>query len=224
MTTSSGPLILLGADHMTQAPQTVALVAASLGLTSVVLLPTASAFTGPERSVVEALGTLGPLGIELEGLMVLTRSEADDAAMSQRITDASAIWIGGGSALHLVATLKSTATWAAITGAHALGVPVVASGAAAMAVADPMVDPRGGGLTVGLGLVTDLVVVTGVGDDGDDPEGHRLARTVALAPSVADVVALHPDAALVVDGDGRRQLGEGRIDHYRAGVELDPLG
>ena len=43
-----------------------------------------------------------------------------------------------------------------------------------MVLTDPMVDPRGGALTLGLGLVDNLTVVPHFGDEHDDAHGQKL--------------------------------------------------
>ena len=71
-----------------------------------------------------------------------------------------------------------------------------------MVLTDPMVDPRGGALTLGLGLVDNLTVVPHFGDEHDDAHGQKLERTVAMAPAALPVVALPVRTALIRDGDG----------------------
>ena len=69
-----------------------------------------------------------------------------------------------GSPLHLKSVLKGSATFEALREAWAGGAVVAGSAAGAMVLTDPMVDPRGGALTVGLGLVDQLAVVPQFGD------------------------------------------------------------
>ena len=71
-----------------------------------------------------------------------------------------------------------------------------------MVLTDPMVDPRGGALTLGLGLVDNLTVVPHFGDEHDDAHGQKLERTVAMAPAALPVVALPARTALIRDGGG----------------------
>ena len=59
---------------------------------------------------------------------------------------------------------------------------VAGAGAGAMVLTDPMADPRGGALTLGLGLVDNIAVVPHFGDEHDDVHGQKLERTVAMAP------------------------------------------
>jgi cyanophycinase len=54
---------------------------------------------------------------------------------------------------------------------------VAASGGSAAAMCDPMVDPRGGAFTLGLGLVPDLALVT----EAEHWSPERLHRTRKLA-------------------------------------------
>ena len=79
---------------------------------------------------------------------------------------------------------------------------IAGAGAGAMVLTDPMVDPRGGALTLGLGLVDNLAVVPHFGDEHDDAHGQKLERTVAMAPAALPVVALPPRTALIRRGDG----------------------
>ena len=71
-----------------------------------------------------------------------------------------------------------------------------------MVLTDPMVDPRGGALTLGLGLVDKLTVVPHFGDEHDDAHGQKLERTVAMAPAALPVVALPARTALIKEGGG----------------------
>ncbi len=87
--------------------------------------------------------------------------------------------------------LKGSATFEALREAWASGAVVAGSAAGAMVLTDPMVDPRGGALTVGLGLVDQLAVVPQFGDGLEDAHGQKLQRTVALAPTGLPVVG-HP--------------------------------
>ena len=69
------------------------------------------------------------------------------------------IYLAGGSPLHLKSVLKGSATFDALPRGVDLGGAVVAGSAAgAMVLTDPMVDPHGGALTVGLGLIDQLAL------------------------------------------------------------------
>ena len=55
--------------------------------------------------------------------------------------------------MHLRSVLKDSAVYEAMLAAYRGGAVVAASGAGATVLCDPMVDPRGGAYTVGLGFV-----------------------------------------------------------------------
>ena len=98
--------------------------------------------------------------------------------------------------------LKGSATFDALREAWTSGAVVAGSAAGAMVLTDPMVDPRGGALTVGLGLVDQLAVVPQFGDGLEDVHGQKLQRTVALAPTGLPVVGIPDRTALLRAGDG----------------------
>jgi cyanophycinase len=71
-----------------------------------------------------------------------------------------------------------------------------------MALTDPMVDPRGGALTVGLGLIEGVAVFTHYGDVGEDAHGEKLHRSVTLAPEGLPVIGVPERTALLRDPAG----------------------
>jgi cyanophycinase len=88
-----------------------------------------------------------------------------------------------------------------------------------MALTDPMVDARGGGLTLGLGLVRDLAVVPHFGDPHEDAQGEKLHRSVLLAPAGGAVAGVPERTALIRDPSGTwRTAGEGSVAVYVDGA------
>jgi len=79
---------------------------------------------------------------------------------------------------------------------------VVGSSGAAMALTDPMVDARGGGLTIGLGLIGGVAVVPHFGDAVEDEHGQKMHRSVLLAPADTPVVGIPERTALIRDPQG----------------------
>ena len=146
------------------------------------VLPTAAAYEHPERLVVRAGEWFAGLGGQVEGLMVLSRADAEDAGAAAVMRAARFIYLAGGSPMHLRSVLKGSLVWEALVEAWLDGAVVVGSSAAAMALTDPMVDARGGGLTIGLGLLSGLAVVPHFGDAHEDEHGEKLHRSVQLAP------------------------------------------
>ena len=112
------------------------------------------------------------------------------------------MYLVGDQPLHLRSVLKDTPVWAALLDVLASGGLVVGVGASASGLCDPMVDPRGGAFTLGLGLVTGLAVVGGV--EQWSPE--RLHRTLGMADT--PVACVPTGAALVRRPTGWETVGE----------------
>ena len=222
---NTGTLALVGGSEWTEGCTFDAgLLAASWGA-DVVVLPTAAAYQHPERVVLHAAEWFEPLGARVEGLMVVDRASAEDPDMAAAVAAARFVYLPGGSPLHLRAALKKSAVFDALRRAWAGGAVVAGAGAGAMVLTDPMADPRGGALTLGLGLVDNLTVVPHFGEEHDDAHGQKLERTVAMAPAALPVVALPRRTALIRDGDGSWRA-EGAADPvvFVGGVATEGLG
>lgn len=222
--TDQGLLALVGGSEWTPGCDFDAELLELAGTDRVVVLPTAAAYEHPERRVLAAAEWFGRLGAEVEGLMVCTRADAEDPGAASVVRQARFIYLGGGSPLHLRSVLKGSPVFDALRQAWQGGAVVAGSGAGAMALTDPMVDPRGGALTVGLGLVDGLAVVPRSADAAQDAQGEKLHRSIVLAPAGLPVVVLPDRTAVLRAPDGRwRSAGEGTPAVYVNG-EPDPLG
>jgi cyanophycinase len=197
-----GMLALVGGSEWTEGCTFDAALLNASGGNDVVVLPTAAAYQRPERVVLEAAEWFEPLGGQVEGLMIVDRESANDPGMAAIVRGARFVYLAGGSPLHLKSVLKGSATFEALRTAWSEGAVVAGSAAGAMVLTDPMVDPRGGALTVGLGLVNQLAVVPHFGDGLNDIHGQKLERTVALAPNGLPVVGLPERTALLRDSKG----------------------
>lgn len=186
----------------------------------VTVLPTAAAYEHPERAVAFAERWFAGLGGRVRGLMVLTRADAEDDANAAAVRSAPFLYLSGGSPLHLRSVLKGSAVWSALVEAWRAGATVAGSSAGAMVLTDPMVDPRGGALTVGLGLVEQLAVIPHF-HPGEDPPAH-VRRTLELAPASVPVAGIPERTALLRERDGSwRASGAGRVTVWVAGEERD---
>ena len=170
---TSGTLALVGGDEWTEGCTFDASLLAASGGTDVMVLPTAAAYQHPERVVLRAAEWFEPLGAQVEGLMVVDRASAEDAGMAAKLAGARFIYLSGGSPLHLRAVLKKSAVFEALLRALADGAVVAGAGAGAMVLTDPMADPGGGALTLGLGPVDNMTVVPHFGDEHDDAHGQE---------------------------------------------------
>ncbi|MGH9045052.1 MAG: Type 1 glutamine amidotransferase-like domain-containing protein [Acidimicrobiales bacterium] len=192
------------------------------GSTHVVVLPTAAAYERPDAKVASAARWFSGLGAEVEGLMVLSRSDAQNRGLCRVVREARFVYLSGGSSLHLRSVIKGSALLEALTQAWFDGAVIAGAGGGAMVLTDPMVDPRGGALTVGLGLVEGMAVFTHLGDVLEDAHGEKLHRSVALAPEGVPVVGLPEKTAVIRDPGGQwRAAGAGRPSIFVDGARRD---
>ena len=176
-------------------------ILAAAGASRVVMLPTADAYEHPERLVAAARTWGERLDVEVEALMVMRRGEAMDEEAVGIMRGARAVYLVGDQPLHLRSVLKGTPLWEAITQVLADGGVVAATGGSAAAMCDPMVDPRGGAFTLGLGLIDGLALVT----EAETWSADRLHRTLKLANT--PLVELPSGAALVRTADRWERVG-----------------
>jgi cyanophycinase len=214
----NGPLALVGGDEWQPGCDFDAELLEASGGTDVVVLPTAAAYEHPERAVATATEWFASLGGKVRGLDVLQRSDALDAAKAAEVRSARFVYLSGGSPLHLRSVLKETPVWEALVAAWDDGAVVAGSSAGAMVLCDPMVDPRGGAFTVGLGMVVNLAVLAHAEDDVAQHHVHH--RTLALASAGLPVAAIAERTALVRDSDGTwRDAGAGTVRVFVDAVE-----
>ena len=79
-------------------------------------------------------------------------------------------------------------------------------GAAASAFGDPMLDPRGGAFTIGLGLVTGMAVLPGT----DEWSHDRKTRTLRLAGR--STLAMVPSATTLLRSPFGEWSSAGKLD------------
>ena len=197
----SGILALQGGGPFTANDELDRRLIADSGADRVVVLPTADAYEHPERLIAAAMGWGERLGVKVEGLMVMRRSEAMDESAVAVVRGAKAVYLVGDQPLHLRSVLKATPLWDAICQIVAEGGVVAATGGSAAAMCDPMVDPRGGAFTLGLGLIDGLALVT----EAETWSTDRLHRTLKLANT--PIVELPSGSALVHSADGWERVG-----------------
>lgn len=197
----SGTIALQGGGPFTANDDLDRRLLAAVGATRVVMLPTADAFEHPERLVAAAMSWGERLDVQVEALMVMRRGEAMEQGAANVVREASAVYFVGDQPLHLRSVLKDTPLWEALRDVLTNGGLVAATGGSAAAMCDPMVDPRGGAFTLGLGLVPNLALVTEA--EGWSPE--RLHRTRELANTTFAV--LRTGDALVRNADGWETVG-----------------
>jgi cyanophycinase len=218
MTEHPGPLALVGGAEWTDGCSfDVGLWEAS-GRAEVLILPTAAAYEHPQRAVDTASKWFASMGATARGLMLVSRRDAEDRDVAGEVRAARFVYLGGGSPLHLRSVLKDSPVWTALTEAWRDGAVVAGSSAGAMVLCDPMVDPRGGALTLGLGLVPQLAVLPHY-DTWSEEKAHR---TVQLATGHLRIAAVDERTALIRDPGGAwRVAGAGGVTVY---VDGEPAG
>ncbi len=211
----AGTLALVGGGEWQEGTRDLdaALLEASGG-NEVLVLPTAAAYEHPNRVVDAATKHFAPLGATVRSLPVLHRTEAESAEISETVRDARFVYFADGSPLHLRSVLKGSALFDAVLAAYRSGAVLAASGAGATVLCDPMVDPRGGAYTVGLGVVEGVAIFPYHGSAA----GHLRERSIDLLPANAILVGIDEQTALVRRPGARWSVaGTGAVTVYRDG-------
>jgi cyanophycinase len=213
-----GLLALVGGGEWQPGCDFDAELLAASGGEEVLVLPTAAAYEHPDRAVATASEWFEGLGGKARGLMVLARPDAEDEAHATAIREARFVYLSGGSPLHLRSVLKDSKVWHALEAAWQEGAVIAGSSAGAMVLCDPMVDPRGGAFTLGLGLVEQLAVIP----HADTWSPEKAHRTVQLAAGGLRLAAIDERTALLRDpAGGWRAAGAGAVEIY---VDGRPAG
>jgi len=100
------------------------------------------------------------------------------------------------------------------------GAVLAGSSAGAMVLCDPMVDPRGGAFTLGLGLMARMAIIP----HHDTWSTEKARRTIELAPPGLPLVAIDEKTAVILRPDGSWSVeGAGKVvvfvDGHEAGLE-----
>ncbi|MGH9189414.1 MAG: Type 1 glutamine amidotransferase-like domain-containing protein [Acidimicrobiales bacterium] len=218
-----GPLALVGGNEWQERCTFDTQLWADSGANEVLVLPTAAAYEHPERAVAQAEQHFASFGAKATGLMVLRRTDAVSEANAAAVRASRFIYLSGGSPMHVRSVLKDSLVWQALVEAHEGGAVLAASSAGAMVLCDPMVDPRGGAFTLGLGLVSQLALIP----HHDTWSEEKAKRTIHLAPRDVPIVAIdtqtavlrHPDGSWRVEGAGTAVVF---VNGSEAGLEALP--
>ena len=173
------------------------------GRSRVTVVPTADAFERPAELIDRARVWGERLRVEVDPLMAITRPDASNSDLVAIAEGSEAVWLVGDSPIHLRTVMTNTPLWTAITGVVERGGVLAAIAGSAAALCDPMTDPRGGALTIGLGLVSPFAVFT----ETETWTPERLQRARQLAGDVA-VAELPTGSAIVGRGDGASRVWE----------------
>lgn len=181
------------------------------GCSTVTVLPTGSAFIQPDRVIDAAKACFTALGAKVDVLEVMNRRDAENKDFASQLKDSEFIYLADGSPLHLRSVLKDSAVFKALQSAYNDGAVIAASGAAATLLGDPMVDPRGGAFSIGLGLVERLAILPHYGK----APRHLLDRSLDLLPRADTLAGVDDNTALVRDNQGSWSVvGDGWVTLY----------
>lgn len=184
---------------------------------TVAVVTLAAAFTRPERLQARIAAWASAIEVRAVPVCPVRRADALDPAFASPIADAGAVCVLDGSRAHFVGAIKATPLLDAIVTASGRGADVLWSGATAAAVCDPMVDDRGGALTVGLGIYPGILVAT-AWERWPKPRRRRLRR---LIPDSALFVVLESGAVVQALPGGEWAVVGGSVSAERAGMTLD---
>lgn len=190
---------------------------AETGAKDVLIVATAAAYENPQKTVDAATAYFDALGVKVKAANVMNRIDASDKANVKALKTAKLVYFGDGSPLHLRSVFKDTPWWEALVAAWSAGDCAVAgTGAGAMALGDPMVDPRGGAFTLGLGLLPSVAAMT------TTHEWHHETkrRTIQLATKGVPVVAVDDATGALRSPKGEWSvIGVGTATVYLNGEE-----
>ena len=176
----------------------------------VVVIPTA-AVTGPAKAANDGVTHFAGLGGEATRLMVLDKTQADDAGFVQRSGEAGVVYFTGGSPEHLLEALRDSHLLRSILTAVDNGAVLAGSSAGAMVLGSLMRRPRSGGWVEALGIVPGIAVLPH--HESRDPEE---TSQQLRGQSPADLTVLGIDARTGCLGrPGKwRVVGSGKVTVY----------
>ncbi|MBN2623344.1 MAG: Type 1 glutamine amidotransferase-like domain-containing protein [Acidimicrobiales bacterium] len=214
----SGPLALVGGGEWRDGCDFDTELLAASGGSEVVVLPTAAAYEHPDLAVERATRWFEGAGATVRPVRAVDRAGAHDEAAAAVVRAARFVYLSDGSPMHLRSVLMQTPLWDAVVAAWRGGAVLAASGAGAMVLCDPAVDPRGGAFTVGLGLLQQLAVVPRADTWSED----KLHRTLQLTPPGVPLVEVDERTALIRGTDGTwRTAGAGSVSVWLDGHQAD---
>ncbi|MCB1038927.1 MAG: Type 1 glutamine amidotransferase-like domain-containing protein [Acidimicrobiales bacterium] len=214
----SGHLALVGGGEFSDGCSFDASLLEASGGDRILVVPTGAAYEHPQRLVERAVSWFDRLGATAVGLDLLARPDASDPAIVEALAGSAFTYLVGGSPLHLRSVLKDSPAWDALLAAWEGGGVLAGSSAGAMVLCDPMVDPRGGAFTLGLGVLPGLAVIP-AHDHWSEDAAHR---TRQMSPPNLVLAGIDERTALIREPDGTwRAEGAGDVVVFVGGAPAD---
>ncbi len=223
----TGPLVLCGSGEFTPAMEAVdrELLSRLRPRARVAILPTAAGLEHtPGTWVAKGIEHFRALGADPYGVMVLTRTDAHDAARALAIASADWVYFSGGDPGHLVQTLDASPVWGAVLARWRAGAILAGCSAGAMMLGETTFVPleRGpDGLPTrvttrpAFGLLPRVIVAP----HADAIPERLLVEWADLRPDGHVLLGIDEDTAIVQDGEGWQVRGPGRVLLLRAADE-----
>lgn len=214
----SGTLAFVGGGEFSEGCTFDAALWEASGASEVLVLPTGAAYEHPGRLVERAQSWFDQMGVTARGVDVLARPDAMNLGHAADVAASRFTYLVGGSPMHARSVLKDSPVWDGLVAAWQGGGTLAGSSAGAMVFCDPMVDPRGGAFTLGLGLISGVTVVPA----HDQVSEEATHRTRKMTPAGLVVAGIDERTALIRDPDGSwRTEGAGRVTVFRGGDPAD---
>jgi cyanophycinase len=132
----AGMLALVGGDEFNPGNEEQdRMLAAAARPGAAFVVPTAAARQKPELSVAHAVAWFHRLGLELQELPVLKRSDANSVPLAERARSGGFFYLVGGDPGLVATVLRGSAVWSAMFEAWREGAALAGSSAGAMALA-----------------------------------------------------------------------------------------
>ncbi len=215
---ASGTVALVGAGEYLPpiAPLDQALLERVQGTPRVVVLPTAAAPDGTtvaHRWVEMGIKHFSQLGAAVESVMLLTRTDANDANIAAQIAAANFVYLSGGKPRYLLETLQGTASWQAMSNVLAVGGVLAGCSAGAMVLGSELFDfPQLWRTIPALGLIPDIIVIPHF-----DELPTMAINTMNLGKRKTTVVGIDGSTALVCSQAQWMVNGRGSVSVFKDG-------
>lgn len=148
---------------------------------------------------------------------VIDRNSASEETVVEQIREAKLVYLLGGFPGYLCQTLRDTPAWTAMLAARAAGAVLAGSSAGAMVLCQHLNDPRGQGVTTGLGLIPNACVLP-----HHNTFGQGWAERLRDVLPNATLIGIDEETAMISDGSDRnwRVHGAGDVTLYLPGQPL----
>jgi cyanophycinase len=213
----AGLLALVGGDEFNPGNEDQdRLLAGAAGRGPAYVIPTAAARGGPEQAVAHATRWFGDLGLQLQELPVLKRTDANSKALADQARAGGFFYLVGGDPGHVAQVLRESRVWSAIFEAWQDGAVLAGSSAGAMALCAQSLIRRAWPNrferrpTDALGVVPDAAVLPHF-----DTFGHRWIESAQRELPGLTLVGIDERSAAVWQDGGWRAMGPGSVTVIR---------